>query len=146
MSARVLLDTNIIITGYRRVASTEGQVLQALRGRAGTTLLLSLPLEDQIRRVGRRLGGKDWAGLILNRFWRDFSVEYITLPERPLTVAQAVAPDIPREDLLIFLTAATGRATLFISGNREFLRKAATQQQLFVCLTPAEYLAKITGN
>ena len=139
---RVLLDTNIIITGYRRTESIEGQVLALLRNRSDLTLLLSLPLEDQIRRVGRRIGGKDWAGLILNRFWHDFTVDYVSLPDNPLNVAQRLGPSIPNEDLLIFLTALVGSATLFISSNRQFIREAATQQQRFTCLTPGEFLAK----
>ncbi len=145
MSNRILLDTNIFITGYRTLTSEEGQVITLLRNRAADVLLLSFPLEEQIRRVARRIVGKDWAGLIFSRLWHDFAVEYISLPDRPLAVAQALAPEIPREDLLIYLTAVVGNATLFISGNRKFLREAATQQQLFTCLTPAEFLARNIG-
>ena len=54
---RILLDTNILISGYAEPVSEEGQVLAVLRNRHETILLLSLPLEDQIRRVGRRVGG-----------------------------------------------------------------------------------------
>lgn len=132
MADRVLLDTNIFVTGYRRPDSLESQVLETLSNRFELTLILSFPLEDQIRRVGRRIGGKDWAGLILSRIWRDFDVEYVGLPEDPLNVAQTMAPTIPREDLLIFLTAVTGQANLFVSGNREFMRQAAAEQQLFI--------------
>jgi hypothetical protein len=139
---RALLDTNIFITGYRHPESAEGQVLAALRNRgAAVTLLLSLPLEDQIRRVGRRIGGKDWAGLILSRFWRDFDVGYMILPDNPIVTAQRLGPSIPNEDLLIFLTAMVGQASLFISGNRLFIREAASQQRLFNCLTPPEFLS-----
>jgi hypothetical protein len=46
MGDRVLLDTNILITGYRRAESAEGQVLAVLRNRTDLALLLSLPLED----------------------------------------------------------------------------------------------------
>lgn len=98
-------------------------------------------MEDQIRRVGRRVGGKDWAGLILSRFWQEFGIEYVVLPDQPLQIAQHLAPSIPREDLLIFLTAVQGHATIFISGNREFVREAAAQQ-LFTCMTPQEFLTK----
>lgn len=146
VAEKILLDTNLFITGYRRGESSEGRVLSALRGRQDVSLLLSFPLEDQIRRVARRVGGKDWAGLILSRLWRDFSVEYVSLPDNPLSVARELGPDIPREDLLIFLAALEGRATLLISGNREFLRKAAAQQKLFSCLTPAEFLAEISDD
>ncbi|MCB0085191.1 MAG: hypothetical protein KDE47_29830 [Caldilineaceae bacterium] len=141
MADRVLLDTNIFITGYRRPDSLEGQVLKELSNRSELTLVLSFPLEDQIRRVGRRIGGKDWAGLILSRIWLDFNVEYIGLPENPLDGAQKMAPTIPREDLLIFLTAVRGQVNLFISGNREFMRQAAVEQHLFTCMTPGEFLA-----
>jgi hypothetical protein len=115
VSDRVLLDTNIIITGYRRIKSTEEEVLKALRGRTDVTLLVSFPLVDQIRRVGRRLSGKDWAGLILSRLWREFSVKYVVLPDHPLTVARSLAPGIPSEDLLIVPPSGTPVCPLIYS-------------------------------
>lgn len=142
MSERVLLDTHIFISGYRNPAGVEAQVLKAVQNRQDMILLLSVALEDQIRRVARRIGGKDWAGLILSRVWSNFSVEYVALPDNPLIEAQRLGPDIPREDWLIFLTALQGRTTILVSGNREFLRQAATQQKLFNCLTPIEFITQ----
>lgn len=146
MPERVLLDTHIFITGHRNPATLEGQVLHALRDRSDITLLLSFPLEDQIRRVARRIGGKDWAGLILSRVWHDFLVEYVALPADPQSIVENLGLDIPREDWLIFLTALMGETNLLVSGNREFLRQAAAQQNLFTCLTPAEFLIKLTHD
>lgn len=140
MPERVLLDTNIFIIGYRNFSSQEGQVLTTLRERSDVILLLSLPLEDQIRRVARRVGNKDWAGLILSRLWYDFTVEYVSLPADPLAVAAKFGADIPREDWLIYLTALEGRATVLVSSNRKFLRQVAVQQKLFACFTPPEFL------
>lgn len=140
MPERVLLDTHIFITGYRNLATLEGQVLNLLQAQSDMILLLSFPLEDQIRRVARRVGGKDWAGLILSRVWHNFSIEYVTLPTDPLGEIQKLQVDIPREDWLIFLTALEGQTTIFVSGNREFLRQAATQQNRFTCLTPDEFI------
>jgi len=48
MSNRILLDTNIFITGYRTLTSEEGQVITLLRNRSADVLLLSFPLEEQI--------------------------------------------------------------------------------------------------
>ena len=42
MADRVLLDTNIFITGYRRPDSLEGQVLKELSNRSELTLVLYL--------------------------------------------------------------------------------------------------------
>lgn len=146
MSERILLDTNIFITGYRNQASPEGRVLNAVRNDSDAILLLSLALEDQVRRVARRIGGKDWTGLILSRIWHDFRVEYVSIPNNPLSVAEQLGLEIPREDWLIYLTAVEGRTTILISGNRRFLRQAAKQQSLFSCLTPIEFLAQLNHD
>lgn len=146
MTERILLDTNIFITGYSNNHSPENQVLNYLQTQSDVILLLSSPLEDQIRRVARRVGGKDWAGFILSRIWRDFFVEYISLPVKPLSVAEKLAPNIPREDWLIFLTALQGKTTILISGNRKFLKQSAIEQNLFKCVTSLEFLAMVNDK
>jgi len=138
--ARVVLDTNVYILGFQRKAGDEWLALQRVRQRQDV-IVFSRELEDQIRRVGRRVGGKDYVGLILNAIWRNLTVDYVLLPDEPFEVAQQLAPSIPTEDVLVFLTAVLGWAECLVSINREFLRHSAAAQRAFRCLTPAEFLA-----
>jgi len=138
--ARVVLDTNVYILGFQRRAGDEWLALQRVRQRQDV-IVFSRELEDQIRRVGRRVGGKDYVGLILNAIWRNLTVDYVLLPDEPFEVAQQLAPSIPTEDVLVFLTAVLGWAECLVSINREFLRHSAAAQSAFRCLTQAEFLA-----
>jgi len=138
-SIRVILDTNIYIIGYQFPASDERRILDAVRRRRDV-VVFSREIEDQIRRVGRRVRGKDYAGLILNTVWRDLVVDYIVLPDLPFAIAEQMAPGIPKEDILVFLTALVGQAECLVSYNREFLRESAAAQRVFRSLTPAQFL------
>jgi len=138
--ARVLLDTNVYIIGYRRRLGDEWDVLEAVRKR-GDIVLLSHEMQDQVRRVGRRVGGKDYAGLILSIIWRDLMVDYVILPADPFALVAKIAADVPPEDALVFLAAHLGRADCLVSTNRQFLQESAAAQDLFLCLSPAEFLA-----
>lgn len=137
---RVILDTNIYITGYLFPGSDEYRVLEVIRRRRDI-VVFSHEIEDQIRRVGRRVQGKDYAGLILNTVWRDFVVDYVALPDLPFVVAERLAPGIPKEDVLVFLAAVAGQAACLVSNNREFLRGSEAAQRAFRSLTPAQFLA-----
>ena len=138
--ARIVLDTNVYILGFQRRVGDEWLTLQRVQQRHDV-IVFSRELEDQIRRVGRRVGGKDYAGLILNTIWRNLAVDYVLLPYEPFEVVQQFAPSIPSEDVLVFLTAVLGRAECLVSANREFLKCSAAAQRAFRCLTPAEFLA-----
>ena len=59
---RVLLDTNIFIIGYLELDSSEGKLLQKLAESPDIILIFSNDLEEQVRRVGKRLKNKDWVG------------------------------------------------------------------------------------
>lgn len=48
------------------------------------TLIFSNDLEQQIRRVGRRLQNSDWVGLLLHYIWSTFRVDYIYVTLYPL--------------------------------------------------------------
>ena len=136
---RVLLDTNIVILGYLQPNSPSGQILAGLRGE-NITLIVSNELIEQIRRVARRVGGKDWAGFVLDLLWRDFTVDYVwvSMEEKQILAAQKI---IPREDVGIFLTALKGEADCMISGNRQFVREAAARQKLFNTFYPEDFVA-----
>ncbi len=136
-----MLDTNVFILGFLDPDSPEKRVLHALVDHPDVTLILSDELVAQIRRVGRRTGGKDWTGYLLSRIWQDYSIEYVivSVDEKRELEAQA---DIPREDIGIYLTALRGRAECFVLANRELVQQAAARQRLFECLTPDEFLRK----
>jgi len=44
----------------------------------------------------------------------------------------------------VFLTAWLGSADYLVSSNREFLRQAVVQQDLFRCVPPSEFLAVLS--
>lgn len=139
---RLLVDTQIFILGYAHSFQPAEEVLHLLKNRRDEfVLLFSEELIDQIRRVGKRVGGKDWAGLILNRVWQDFDVEVIPLPLDPLEAIRELGFVMPAEDVAIFLTAWLGNAQIMISENREFVKEAASAQSLFSCLSAEEFLA-----
>lgn len=67
---RLFLDTNIFILGASIAESPSALILDWLGfdGRErpdGVSVLISAELQDQIRRVARRVGGKNWAGEII---------------------------------------------------------------------------------
>jgi predicted nucleic acid-binding protein len=136
---RVLLDTNIFIIGFLELDSPEGKLLQKLAETVEVNLIFSNDLEEQIRRVGKRLKSKDWVGQLLNRIWRDYHVEYVHITLEEMSEVEAIT-DIPREDIGIYLTALRGRADYFVSANRELLQEAAIRQNRFVCLTAEDFV------
>ena len=145
MPIRVLVDTNVFITGFlglsQQKENVESQVLRLLADQQRFTLLFSGELIDQIRRVARRVGGKDWAGLLLSFIWQTFSLDMVSVPEL-IETFERYKGKIPREDILIFVAATLGQADCLISRNHEFIRRAMAEQDTFECLTPVEFLAK----
>jgi predicted nucleic acid-binding protein len=145
MQIRVLVDTNVFIVGFlglsQQEENVESQVLRQLADQQRFTVLFSNELSDQIRRVARRVGGKDWAGLLLNLIWQTFNIEIVPIPEL-IEVFEEYKGKIPSEDILIFVTATLGQADCLISRNHEFIRQAMAEQDALDCLAPAEFLAK----
>jgi predicted nucleic acid-binding protein len=139
LPGRILLDTNVFIIGLLDESSPEGQVLTRLRTPSGVVVLLSNELEEQLRRVGRRVADKDWAGMLLYLIWRDYTIEYVEVPQALMHELEQ-SGDIPKEDIGIYLTALLGEAECFVSSNRELVQEAAAKQSLFECLTPEEFL------
>jgi len=145
MPIRVLVDTNIFIVGFlglsQQEANVESRLLRQLADQQRFTVLFSNELSDQIRRVAHRVGGKDWAGLLLNFIWQTFKIEIVPIPEL-IEVFERYREKIPHEDILVFLTATQGQADCLISRNHEFIRRAMAEQDAFECLTPTDFLAK----
>ena len=145
MPVRVLVDTNIFIVGFlglnQQEESIESRILRQLADQRRFTLLFSNELSDQIRRVARRVGGKDWTGLLLSFIWHTFNIEIVLIPEL-IEVFERYKGKIPSEDILVFVTATLGQADCLISRNHEFIRRAMAEQEAFECLAPAEFLTK----
>ena len=138
-SLRVLLDTNVFIIGLLELDSPEGELLHKLAETPNVILIFSNDLEEQIRRVGKRLKNKDWVGQLLNRIWRHYHVEYVHITLKEMSEVEAIA-DIPREDIGIYLTALRGQTDYFVSANRELLQEAAAKQNKFVCMTAENFI------
>ncbi len=141
LPSRLLLDTNIFILGYLDPDGPEGRIIRSLMHRADVTLIISSELVAQIRRVARRVGGKDWTGYLLSRIWQDYLVEYVTVSVAEMREMETQS-DIPREDVGIFLTALRGQVTCFVSANHELVQQAGVCQRLFESLSPTEFLLK----
>lgn len=136
----LLLDTNIFILGYRDPQSVSGRILRVLSGKTEVQIVLSNELIAQIQRVARRVGGKDWAGQLLNNVWREFSITFVIVSDEDKRNL-IESSDIPREDVGVYLTALQGQIACMVSANHEFVRQAAAKQKLFECLTPEEFVA-----
>lgn len=140
---RVFLDTNIYIIGAANPGSSEGRILR-WAGLDGTEtdveIVMSDEVLDQIRRVGRRLSGKDWAGELLSRIWRNLKLVYVTVTAEEITQLIDAQPGIPREDLIVYLTARNGAAECFVTYNHELITALATTQQDFESAKPDEFV------
>ena len=141
---KIFLDTNVYIIGYLQSESPERFILEwvGLYGnQPQAKIIVSQELIDQILRVGKRLQNKDWAAKLVAQIWQNLDflfiieTEKIKLEEQKL-LAQKV---IPREDVMIYLTAQSGEADYFISGNRELIRAIAD----FECLDSEDFINKV---
>lgn len=139
---RVLLDTNIFIIGFLDLRSPEARLLDLVARTSDVVLIFSNDLEDQIRRVGKRVQGKDWVGQLLNRIWRDYRLDYVYISPEEMNDVEAIS-DIPKEDIGIYLTALRGRADYFISANHQLLREAAAKQKKFECFDAESFVTKV---
>lgn len=146
--ARIFLDTNVYILGVADPDSAEGKILQwaGLETESDPVeLIVSDELVDQIRRVGRRLRGKDWAGELLMRLWRNMRLLYVRLEPEMWTAFEAHGFVIPAEDVTVYLTARAGAAQCFVSANHKLIAALAQQTGEFECLTPAEFVQRYLG-
>lgn len=142
---RLLLDTNIFIIGLLEPASPEAALLTILGTKPEVVLIFSNDLENQVRRVGKRLQNSDWVGLLLHYIWSTYSVEYVYLTAEEMAGVEAIA-DVPREDIGIYLTALRGGADYLISANHELLKEAAAKQNKFRCLDAQAFLEKYSSK
>jgi predicted nucleic acid-binding protein len=142
---RILLDTNVFIIGFLDLNSPEAQLLQRIAEDPDIILIFSNDLEEQIRRVGRRLKDKDWVGQLLSRIWHDYRLEYIYITVGEMTDVEVIS-DIPNEDIGIYLTALRGQADYFVSANRQLLQEAAAKQNKFECLDAEAFILRFPSE
>ena len=136
---RLFLDTNVFIIGAANPASAEGRILRwtGFDGNgADVEIVMSDEVLDQIRRVGRRVAGKDWAGVLLSRIWRNLKLAYVTVTTEEIAELARAQPVISREDLIVYLTARNGAAECFVSYNHALIAALASTQQIFESMTP----------
>lgn len=142
---RLFLDTNVFIIGTAIPDSPEARILEWLgffeRRDNSPTIIVSDVLLEQIRRVGRRIGGKDYSGELIVRLWENLSVSHVVL-DLPSLEGLYQAGLIPREDVPIFLTAQVGKAEYFVSANHKLIKALAATNRLFECLAPMEFVDK----
>ena len=137
---KVVVDTNIFIIGFLEFVSgkktADADIIRAMLKRE-FILVLSKELEEQIARVGKRVKDKDWAGYIRSAIWSSAKISFVMIPEDAGLMERY--KEVPRKDLLIFLTALLGKADYLVSNNREFIRKTVNSGD-FKCLTPDEFV------
>jgi predicted nucleic acid-binding protein len=142
---RIFLDTNVFILGAANPDEPEGIILRWAgfeTGNSEVEVVMSDEVLDQIRRVGRRLRGKDWVGELLTRPWRNVRLVYIVIDAQEWAAMAATEIAIPREDISVFVTARTGAAQCFVSSNYRLVAALAAQTGEFECLTPAEFVER----
>lgn len=140
---RVFLDTNVFVIGAAFPESPESAIL-SWAGFGGeqpgpVEIIVSEELFEQIRRVSKRVGSKDWAGQILGHIWQDLRLRYVILDPDDRSAIEAM-DIVPREDIGIYLTAREGDAQCFISTNHELITVLAKMTGDFECLTPEEFV------
>jgi predicted nucleic acid-binding protein len=138
---RVLLDTNVFIIGFLDLHSPEARLLEHIAQTSDIILVFSNDLEEQIRRVGKRVQNKDWVGHLLNHIWRDYRLDYVYISPKEMKDVEAIS-NIPREDIGIYLTALRGQADYFISANHQLLQEAAAKQKKFECLDAESFITR----
>lgn len=142
---RIFLDTNVFIIGAANPESPEGRILRwaGLDGsHPDIEIVMSDEVIDQIRRVGRRLSGKDWAGELLSRIWRNLKLVYVTVTAEEITRLIDSQPVIPREDLIVYLAAHNGSAECFITYNHELITALAKTQEEFESVKPEDFVRR----
>jgi predicted nucleic acid-binding protein len=141
----VFLDTNVYLIGMAFPESPEAEILRWV-GFGGDApgpveVIVSEELFEQIKRVARRLGSKDWAGEILGHIWQEMQLRYVFLDPDEASALESSGV-IPREDVRIYLSAKEGRAECFVSSNHELITTLANTTGEFECLPPAEFVKK----
>ena len=142
---RIFLDTNVYVIGAAFPERPERAILSWVgfgKDEPGPVeIVVSEELFEQIRRVSKRVGSKDWAGQILGRIWQDLRLRYVVLDPDSRRAIEATGA-VPREDTGMYLTAREGNAQCFVSTNHELITALAKVTGEFECLTPKEFVRR----
>ncbi len=143
---RLFFDTNVYIVGAIDEGSDESKILRWSgwgneRDEQKVEVIISSELIAQILRVAKRLRNKDWAGDLVMRVWSDLNTHYVLLDTED-SESSPEFESIPREDVMIYLTAKLGETQVFVSANHALVRALLQRIGEFECLTPAEFVKK----
>lgn len=142
---RVFLDTNVFIPGTAFPHSPERASLRWAGFGADepgpVEIIAFQELFEQIRRVARRVGSKDWAGQILGRIWQDLWLRYVLLDPEDWRAVEATGA-MPREDIGVYLTARAGVAQCCVSTNRALVIALAQATGELECLAPEDFVRR----
>ncbi len=142
---RVLIDTNVYVIAAldlaRNFESAEVKVIKAAINQK-FRVVITKEIQEQILRVAKRVGGKDFASRLVALIWSE--IKPIFIPQTYYKTLMRIYEDkIPRKDLAIFTAALVADVDYLISENRELLKKSAEVQDIFDCLTSEEFIDKI---
>ena len=140
---KLFLDTNVIIIGAADANTPHGAILDWIGFNGANQdndvqLILSNVLQNEIRRVARRVRNKDWAGEIIHRLWQNCDLIIVTYEPNEDEILKW-ASKIPREDVGVYLTAIAGDVQHFVSANHLLLKSIAAETGAFECHTPQEF-------
>ena len=138
---RVVLDTNVLLSGIAYPASVPGKILAAWR-HGSVDVLLSTHILDELRRVLPRLTHRH--GLTLAEI--DDLVDILSIQAEvvePLPSAEPALRDVDDQPVLGTLLAAlsTADVTYLITGENDLLALA----ERYPILTPAKFWATHAG-
>lgn len=142
---KVLLDTNVYIVAAldlaRGVESAEVKIIKAAVNRK-FRVVITKELQEQILRVAKRVGSKDWASKLIALIWTE--IKPVFIPQTYYKDLMKIYEDkIPRKDLAIFAAALAADIDCLVSENRNFIKEAAKAQSIFRCLTPEEFVYEL---
>ncbi len=142
---KVLLDTNVYIVAAldlaKNVESVEVKIIKAAINQK-FRVVITKELQEQIIRVAKRVGDKDWSSRLIALIWAE--VKPIFIPQTYYKdLMKMYENKVPRKDLAIFTAALAGNVDYLVSENREFIKRAAKAQNIFKCLTPEEFVKEL---
>ena len=142
---KVLIDTNVYIIAAldlaRDVETAEVKIIRAAIDQK-FRVVITKELQEQILRVAKRVGGKDFASRLVALIWSE--IKSIFIPRTYYECLMKIYEDkIPRKDLAIFTAALVANVDYLISENRNFIRKSAEAQRIFKCLMPEDFVNEI---
>ena len=134
---RILLDTNIIISGFLSAKGAPGQLLQAWLD--GRFTLVTSPI--QLNELQRALGYDRLRDRVSPEQVRDFvdNIDVLAVVVSPTTLV-TVSPD--PDDNLILAVAIAGQADLIVSGDKRHML-ALQEVEGIPIVTPREALTRI---